>query len=297
MEKIDIKVTPPKSTKEYEKQQLEFLKNNEFIKNYLVNNSMSEEDLEKNLPLFVLMVKDLKECQGCGGIATCPKSEKGYQTVLKKGIFLDFAKKPCTYKLQENDFKKKQSLYVYKPFTKEQMNISLDSMHVFVEDPIYMNVFSVVTEYLENPKQKGIYLYGSVGVGKTYLMMALANEFASQGKSVAFINVSEFLLEHKTKVDYELIDAIKASDFCVFDDIGQESVISLYRDEILFPILNDRMLDGKMTCFTSNLDFESLEKHFAVNIYNDKEDMKALRIMERIRALSREVQLIGKSRR
>lgn len=297
MEKIDIKVPLPKSVKEFEKNQLEVLKNNDFIKKYLVDNSMTLKDLEDNLPLFVLMVKDLKECTGCGGFATCPKSEKGYQTVLKKDVFIDFVKKPCKYKLQDNEFKKKQSMYLYKPFTKEQMGITLDSMKVFVDDPIYMNAFHEVISYVEDPNQKGIYLYGSVGVGKTYLMMALANEFVAQGKNVAFLNVSEFLLEHKTKVDYDLIDSIKDADFCVFDDIGQESVVALYRDEILFPILNARMLDGKMTCFTSNMDFDSLEKHFAVNIYNDKEDMKALRIMERIRALSKEVQMCGKSRR
>ncbi|MBR3694489.1 MAG: ATP-binding protein, partial [Erysipelotrichales bacterium] len=161
----------------------------------------------------------------------------------------------------------------------------------------YMAVFSKIMDYAADPKGKGIHLYGNVGVGKTYLMMALCNEFASQGMTVAFLNVSEFLLEHKTKIDYDLLEKVKSADFMVLDDIGQESVIAYNRDEILFPLLNDRMMMGKATCFTSNFDFAGLQEHFCVNIYNDREELKALRVMERIKALSKEVNLIGKSRR
>ena len=37
--------------------------------------------------------------------------------------------------------------------------------------------------------------------------------------------------------------------------------------------------------------------HFVYSQYGDKEDIKALRVMERIKALSKEVELSGKSRR
>lgn len=297
MEKIHINIEPPRSLNEYEKKQYELLCNDEFVKEYLQENSMTYDDLQKNLPLFVLMVNGFKECERCGGLDTCPKSERGYQSILKKGYFVDFAKKPCKYLLKEREFKKKESMYLFKPFTKNQMNITLDTMKVFNEDSNYVAAFESITDYLLNPHGKGIYLFGNVGVGKTYLMIALCNEFVSQGKTVAFINVSEFLAEHKTRINYDLIEQVKNADFCVFDDIGQESVTSLYRDEILFPILNERMQEQRMTCFTSNFDFKHLQEHFEVNIYNDKEEMKALRIMERIRSLSVEVKMVGESRR
>lgn len=297
MDKIAIKVTPPNSLKEYEQKQYEVLCKNDFLQQYLKNNGMDESDLRNYLPLFVLMVKDLKECQGCGGLSNCPKSEKGYQSVLKKGRFVDVAKKACPYMEREKEFRKIEKMYLYKPFTKQQMAITFDTMKLFTDDAVYMSVFDKVADYLVNPQGKGLYLYGDVGVGKTYLMMALCNEFVKQGKSVAFVNVSEFLFDNKIKINYALIDEVKNADFCVFDDIGQESIIEQSRDEILFPILNERMLNQKMTCFTSNYDFKSLQKHFEVNIYNDIDEMKALRIMERIRALSVEVQMDGKSRR
>ncbi|MBE6114853.1 MAG: hypothetical protein E7191_07190 [Erysipelotrichaceae bacterium] len=297
MEKISINLDLPASLKKYEEEQLEELRNNEFVQQYLIDNNMNDEDLRKNLPLFVMMIRELQECEACGGLATCKKSERGYIPVLKKKRFVDFAKKPCKYMVHELEMRKKEAYYLYQPFTRQQMSITLDTMKVFHEDPSYMNAFAQILDYVLEPQGKGIYLYGSVGVGKTYLMMALCNEFASQGKTVAFVNVTEFLLEHKTKIDYELLERVKNADFMVLDDIGQESVTAYHRDEILFPLLNDRMMMGKATCFTSNFDFAGLQEHFCVNIYNDREELKALRVMERIKALSKEVNLIGKSRR
>lgn len=297
MDKISVNLDLPNSLKEYEEEQLDKLCNSEYIQRYLVDNNMNDEDLRKNLPLFVMMVREIQECESCGGLATCKKSERGYIPVLKKKHFIDFVKKPCKYMVNELELRKKEAYYLYHPFTRQQMNITLDTMKVFHEDPSYMAAFLKVMDYAADPKGKGIYLYGGVGVGKTYLMMALCNEFASQGKTVAFLNTTEFLLEFKNKLDYDLLDRIKNADFVVLDDIGQESVTAYHRDEILFPLLNDRMIMGKATCFTSNFDFEGLQEHFCVNIYNDREEMKALRVMERIKALSKEVNLIGKSRR
>ncbi len=90
---------------------------------------------------------------------------------------------------------------------------------------------------------------------------------------------------------------MKRADFAVFDDIGAESVTSWLRDEVLLPIFNERMDRQKLTWFTSNENFSSLENHYMYNQKSDKEELKAVRIMERIKALSKEMKITGKNRR
>ena len=80
---------------------------------------------------------------------------------------------------------------------------------------------------------------------------------------------------------------MKRADFAVFDDIGAESVTSWLRDEVLLPIFNERMDRQKLTWFTSNENFSSLENHYMYNQKSDKEELKAVRIMERIKSLSK----------
>ena len=47
------------------------------------------------------------------------------------------------------------------------------------------------------------------------------------------------------------------------------------------------------TFFSSNFTMDELEKHLAVDVKGDQEPLKAKRIMERIRFLSREVTVVG----
>ena len=101
MEKISVKVDLPTSIKKYEEEQYKVLSNSEFMKKYLQDHNMTEEDLRKNLPIFVMMMREIKECESCGGLENCLKSEKGFIPLLKKKHFIDFEKTPCKYMQME----------------------------------------------------------------------------------------------------------------------------------------------------------------------------------------------------
>lgn len=59
------------------------------------------------------------------------------------------------------------------------------------------------------------------------------------------------------------MDEIKLSEVLILDDIGAEQSTAWVRDEILQVILQYRMQENLPTFFTSNFNFEDLEKHFA----------------------------------
>jgi primosomal protein DnaI len=91
------------------------------------------------------------------------------------------------------------------------------------------NVLDEYRKILNNPnKARGIYVYGKVGVGKTYTSIALANEFAKRNFNVAFVNCAEIGYKLKlgfdlpNSVNDEIVDKMKESDVLFLDDIGAE---------------------------------------------------------------------------
>ena len=155
--------------------------------------------------------------------------------------------------------------------------------------------------YQKDEKQKGLYLYGSFGSGKTYMISALLNELSRLNYSVVIVYYPELIRSIKESFSsgedfYERMNMIKTCDLLLLDDIGAESVTAWNRDEILGTILQYRM-DNKMpTFFTSNLNLEELENHLLIKD-TAEEKIKARRIMERIKQLSEYLELFGENRR
>ena len=147
---------------------------------------------------------------------------------------------------------------------------------------------------------KGLYLYGSFGSGKTYLISAMFNELAKSGVKSAIVFYPEYLSNLKSsfgKLDYqEKIDKLKKIPLLLIDDIGAETTTQWSRDEVLCPIMQYRMQEKLPTFFTSNLDLELLEQHLALS-KNGIEEVKAKRIIERINALTEKEDLITKNYR
>ena len=86
------------------------------------------------------------------------------------------------------------------------------------------------------------------------------------------------------------------AEILILDDIGAEQMSAWVRDEILQVILQHRMQENLPTFFTSNFNFEELERHFAAS-RNGDETWQAKRVMERVKFLAKEIHLEGVNRR
>ena len=152
------------------------------------------------------------------------------------------------------------------------------------------------TEY-----QKGLYLAGPFGVGKTYMMGALANELSENGVETTLVNVPTYSAEIKQAIATNTVEAklvsIKNTPILVWDDIGAEMNSAWFRDEVLMVILQHRMLQELPTFFTSNFTIDQLEAHFAHSNKGDQELLKAKRLIERIRFLAKEYFVDGQNHR
>lgn len=166
----------------------------------------------------------------------------------------------------------------------------------------YKAAIDFLYSYFDQKKfTPGLYLSGDFGVGKTYLLSAIANELVQKNIDVLLMHFPTFAVNIKSSIGdntvMQQINQIKKVPVLMLDDIGADSLSSWIRDEVLGVILQYRMQEQLTTFFSSNFSMNELQKNLAVNQRGDREPVKADRLMERIKFLSREVVISGKDRR
>lgn len=167
----------------------------------------------------------------------------------------------------------------------------------------YIACAQFLNDCAENPNDyhRGLYLTGNFGVGKTYLLAAVANSLADEGITACLVHVPTFLAEVKaalrTRKPNDTIQQLKDVAVLMLDDIGATTMSSWERDDILGIILQSRMQAEKTTFFSSNFTQEQLKQMLEEDSQGNIDKVKANRIMERIYALSKEVVVMGNNRR
>lgn len=166
--------------------------------------------------------------------------------------------------------------------------------------PVFEKLLAFVEQY--PTIRKGLYLYGDFGVGKSFMVAALAHDLSEKrGVSSTLLHYPSFVIDVKNAIGdgnvKALVDELKLSEVLILDDIGAEQSTAWVRDEILQVILQYRMQENLPTFFTSNFNFEELEQHFAKGKHGNDETWEARRVMERIRYLAEETRLEGVNRR
>ena len=187
-------------------------------------------------------------------------------------------------------------------FPSSLKNVSF--LDVYRDDVQRLTVLNRMIEFVNDyPNNlKGLYLYGDFGVGKSFMVAALAHDLSEKrGVSSTLLHYPSFVIDAKNAIGdgnvKTLVDEIKLSEVLILDDIGAEQSTPWVRDEILQVILQYRMQEDLPTFFTSNFNFEELELHFAKGKHGNDETWEARRVMERIRYLAEETRLEGVNRR
>jgi primosomal protein DnaI len=171
---------------------------------------------------------------------------------------------------------------------------------IFTNDKNRYHVIKYLNDFIkEYPKVKGLYLSGSFGSGKTYLISAAFNELAKNDIKSTIVFWPAFLKELKEGFysnDNEKYHHTLKTPLLLIDDIGAETVTAWARDEILCPILQYRMDKKLPTFLTSNLNIEELSEFLSVT-KNSVDTVKARRIIERIKQLCNQEELISENLR
>lgn len=230
------------------------------------------------------------------------KVNQGYEPYLfVNGNMIDFAYRATLQKRIDDRKKYVQNLIHLVDLPLSLKNVELSAVDKTPERiKALQEIGLFIQQYHVDKHAKGLYLEGDFGVGKTYMMAGLANGLAQEGNEVVFLHVPSFiagLSDHfKDNSLTDKIMKIATATIVIFDDIGAESLTEWSRDEVLGVILQIRMDNQLPTFFTSNMNFDALTIHFA-QVKNSYDDVKAKRLMERIRCLSKEVFVGGENRR
>lgn len=276
------------------------VKNPEFKK--LVNTLKIKENVAyKYTSKLERTVCELNNCSNCKSLHTCQNKVEGmvyYPTIQDEKLEFNYV--ACKYK--KKDIKQKEE--IKSKFFEMPYDIKMAKMSNIEINSTRAKIIKWINKFYDDFKSgkqtKGLYLSGSFGSGKTYILSALLNELSKLNYSCIIVYYPELLRSIKESFnsdDYnERINEIKKCDLLLLDDIGAETTTPWNRDEILGTILQYRMDNKKATFFTSNLNLKELENHFIVN-NKDEEVIKARRIMERVKYLTDALELIGENKR
>ncbi|QBO35572.1 primosomal protein DnaI [Periweissella cryptocerci] len=227
-----------------------------------------------------------------------------YPELIMEGHYVDVAYRPSEQAIQKQKRIARHARIHAVAVPKAVREATFDTLDVSADRVAIVNqVLDWVETYLANPKkyQQGLYLYGSYGIGKTYLMGAMANELADHGVQVTMMHFPSFIVEMRNSIKDNNVDTkvqqIEQAPVLIIDDIGADSMTPWSRDDILGVILEYRMQNELATFFTSNFGMTQLEREHLAETKDGTEPVKAARLMQRFRYLTKEVLMDGQNRR
>lgn len=263
----------------------------------LINSlKLSDDEARRNLSSLEDSLEELDNCKNCPGLASCPNHLKGhvyYPDKKESKVLFNYV--PCKKKKSfDKAMDEKDSNYILENARMKDIDVTDKSRVKLIK---WLKSF--YDKYDASKENKGLYLHGTFGSGKTFLLAALLNEL-SIAKDAKFEIVYFPELLRTLKDNFNMLDSkvryYSNVEILLIDDIGAEKVTDWGRDEILGTILQARMNKNKTTFFTSNLTIDELEKHLSLS--KDSEDtVKARRIIERIKQLTIDEELIAVNRR
>lgn len=144
-----------------------------------------------------------------------------------------------------------------------------------------------IDRYMED---KGLYVWGEAGVGKTVLACSIAKAFIKAGWVVKYISSPKFIMQLQdsykdiAESTYNKLEDVSTIPLLVIDDIGAEKLTDFVKQAFYF-IINEREQWERPTIITSNYSLDDLDT------YIDS------RISSRISGMCDIIKLEGKDRR
>ena len=117
-------------------------------------------------------------------------------------------------------------------------------------------------------KQKDILLTGNSGLGKTFLMHAMASRLIERDQNVLLINAYSFLqMARKRYFDGETgVQELMEVPVLMMDDLGSEPLMQNVTVEQLFHLINERQNRGLSTVISTNLTLQELRERYTERV-------------------------------
>jgi len=214
------------------------------------------------------------------GKKTQPKSIKN---IIKKSV-INFEERkkvaPKKERIMTPQLKQLYHIEAKKYFLSEHRNFDVDENNKRFLD-IFCRYFASDTEFETKYKgelQKGLYVFGIPGTGKTSCFKIMQNVSKVYSISQVWMPiistqnvVEQFNTSESNKKDFVIQNYSKG--IFMFDDLGAEKEASNFGKEDIFERIMERRYDkflekGTKTFVTSNLSFEGIKKRYGSRLYD-----------------------------
>ena len=271
-----------------ENKMLQDIKNLKPVQAFLKEHNLDESFIENNALVFCSYKIKLDKCRGCKGIEYCSQPFSGNAPSLiynGHNLLVEFL--PCKYqqKIKLEQDKKSRLTTIGTNFA------SFDFSDVYNNNErkeLLIKVKDIYNAYKNNQSNKGLYIYGPYGCGKSYVLAWLAEKLVELNATVLFAYYPELVRNVKSSISEgmleEYLEELKNTDVLMIDDIGGESNTDFIRDEVLGAVLQYRMSNNLLTFMSSNLDPKLLLEHLSSGS-KDVDRVKGSRVFERIKTL------------
>lgn len=139
-------------------------------------------------------------------------------------------------------------------------------------------ILQTVHAYLQNfdEKYENLLLYGSTGVGKTFLSHCIAKELLDTSHTVVYLTSLElFDILETNKFDRDIsirkknisLSYIMSCDLLIIDDLGTE-MNNTFVSSSLYQVIDTRLLTKHSTIISTNLSFDDLSTHYSERIFS-----------------------------
>lgn len=267
---------------------------------------ITSEMLESSLAVLEEYLNQSPNCCKLGS-ANCKNMLKGYTprlSILNGNINISYGK--CDQKLLEEEQKKMAAMVTTMHMPKVVGNANLKDFEVegnASRSKIQQYILQYITQYKQTGQflDKGLYLFGEFGTGKTYILGVIADSLAKLKVPSLLVYTPELFRELRSSLIQgtfeERLKYIKNVPVLMLDDLGAEPVTVWIRDEVLGAILHYRMSNELPTFISSNYSLEELEEQISRTETGQEDILKAKRILERIKMLTQPIELQGENRR
>ncbi len=128
-----------------------------------------------------------------------------------------------------------------------------------------------------------VLLTGASGLGKTFLLHAMARTLILRGKNTVLLSAYQFVETarrfHMT-LDSEEMDGIMGAEAVLIDDLGSEPMMNNITLVYLYNLVNERQMKGLATVLSTNLSPAELQQHYSERIASRLTDRRQSLVIE-----------------
>ena len=259
---------------------------------------INEAQINKQLSLLMRFVNNYRFCKETEHCHQININRTAYKLVWNKEQRFQIVMHPCVHGVKAILEKNAQQRFMFYDFPHSLLKLDITDSKQIYDLPERLAILRAMAQFKikNNVLNKGFFLHGAPGTGKTYCFIAFANRLAMKypDLSIGFASASTIIQTIKTSFKQNApkpvfdLRSLQKVDILFIDDFGSEPWTSWLRDDLYFSIFNYRYSHFKTTFINSNFSLEEIENTCSDTFGKNQKlnEVKSKRLFRRIKALT-----------